>query len=155
MAKLRDLEIDDYLKQCIELEPEVITEEMSRISADYAYWNEKYAMANRVQLEAEFHEKKTKAQLYLKHREPETGKKAPTVDAIDAMVTVDPLFEEAHMKLIAAQAEASYLKGVLETLRTKREMLISVGAHKRQEEKGDVRMMEKRALERAAGGFAE
>lgn len=153
MAKLNELEIDDYLKQCIELEPEVITEEFSRISADYAYWNERYATANNVLLNAEFEEEKASARGYLKYKEQGDAKKVPTEEAVKSAIRLDPHYGEARMALIGAQHERDHLKGILETLRTKREMLISVGAHLRQEEKGDLHMSEKRALQRSVNRF--
>lgn len=148
MARLKDLEVDDYYKTCLELEPELINEEFARMSGDFAYWNEKYAAANKAQLLAEWQEEQAEAALYLKYKETPEGKKPPTEAAVDASVKLDPLYATAHLKTLEHQAERDYLRGVLETLRTKREMLVSMGAQLRQEEKSDIRMMEKRALQR-------
>jgi hypothetical protein len=154
MAKLMDLDVDDYLKQCVQLEPEALSEEFGRISADYAYWNEKYANANKAHLMAEWEEEKTEARLRLKFKEPEAGKKPPTEGTVDAAVKLAPEYEAVHLVTLTHQAERDYLKGVLETLRTKREMAISMGAHLRQEAKGDLRIMERNELERAAQRFS-
>lgn len=137
MAKLKDLEIDDYLKDCVDLKPEFINEEYGRMSGDFAYWNEKFSAANRGLLQAEWREEKVQAQLYLAKKEAPEGKKPPTEAAVDAMVKTDPAYEQAHLDVISLQAERDYLKGILETLRTKREMLVSAGAQLREEMKGD------------------
>ena len=155
MAKLKDLDIDDYLKQCIELEPEAINEEFARMSADYAYWNERYAAANKSHLAAEWEEEKVEARLYLHFKEPADGKKPPTEAAVDAAVKLSPEYDAAHLKVLEYAAERDYLRGVLETLRTKREMLVSTGAQLRQEAQGDLRMSERSATRRAAEGFGE
>lgn len=156
MAKLIDIEIDEYLKQCVDLAPEAISEEYARLSADYAYWNEKFARANRAHLEAEWQEEKIEARLYLKHKEPAgEAKKVPTEKAVESAVKMDPLYEEAHLRTIEHQHERDYLRGVLQNLRLKAEMLVSMGATMRQEIQGDLRMRERQETRRAAEGFAE
>lgn len=153
MAKLMDIEVDDYLKSCVELNDAAISEEFSRLSADYAYWNEKYSVANRAHLKAEWEEEKLAAQLYLRFKEPREGLKPPTEATVDAAVKTDPGFEARHLATLEAQAERDYLRGVLEALRTKREMAVSLGATLRQENEGDARMMDRNALKRSADDF--
>jgi len=156
MAKLHDIEIDDFLKQCIDLEPEAISEEFSRMSGDYGYWNEKYSAVNKAFLQAEWEEERTKARLYLKYKEPSIdGKKPPTEAGVEAAVVLDPAYEAAHLECLKYQAEREYLRGVLTALKTKSEMLVSAGAQLRQEAQGDLRMMERSAVHRAAGRFNE
>lgn len=146
-----DVEVSDFLKACVDFEPTALHEEFARMSGDYAYWNEKYSAANRVMLMRERDEKKCRAGLYLRHKEAPDGKKPPTEAAVDALVTLDPAYDEAHMALIEAQAEREHLRGILESLRTKREMLVSEGAHQRQEMSGDVQLRERAALRNREG----
>jgi hypothetical protein len=153
MAKLMDLEVDDYLKGCVDLAPEAISEEYSRLSPDYAYWNEKLRGVSKGLLEAEYEEQKCEARLYLKYKEPDAGKKVPTEKAVESSVLLDPLFQEAHLVTLTMTAERDYLKGVLQNLRLKAEMLVSMGATMRQEIQGDLRMRERQDLRRAEGAF--
>lgn len=155
MAKLMDIEVGDYLKQCVDLEPEAISEEYARLSPDYAYWNERLRGVAKSLMNAEFHEKKTEARLYLKYKEPEEGKKPPTEKTVDSAVTLDGDYQEAHQQTLELTAERDYLKGVLKTLSLKAEMLVSMGATMRQEIQGDLRMRERQELRRSTEGFAE
>lgn len=150
-AMLRDVEVDRYLKECVDLMPEAISEEFSRLSADYAYWNEKYADANREMLQAERHRDKTRAQAYFQKKAAyaQAGTKV-TEATLDAEVEVDDLVEKAEVGVIASTAEREHLRGILEALRTKREMLVSVGAHMRAEMQGDPVTRERAQLHRAA-----
>lgn len=154
MARLKDVEIGDYLKECVDLVPELLSEEFARMSADYAYWNERYAAANRAELAAEWARDKAYAATYLRRKlelEAE-GKKAPEA-TVDAEVRTDAAYGAAVEAHIAAKAEREHLRGVLEALRTKREMLVSAGAHQRQEMQGDMAMRDRAALKRAERDF--
>lgn len=154
MAKLKDVEIDDYLKECVDMVPDLLSEEFARMSADYAYWNERYAAANRRELEAEWGVSKAYSATYLRKKLAleEAGKKAPEA-TVDAEVKADEAYGAAVQEHIDAQAEREHLKGVLEALRTKREMLVSAGAHQRQEMQGDMAMRDRAALKRAEKDF--
>lgn len=154
VATINDIEVSDFLKACVDFEPTQLHEEFARMSGDYAYWNEKYSAANRLMLMRERDEQKVRARLYLLFKEaPDAGRKLTTEAAVDAKVTLDPAYEEAHLALIEAQAEREHLRGILESLRTKREMLVSEGAHQRQELQGDLRMMERAQTDRAGRRF--
>jgi hypothetical protein len=154
MAKLKDVEISDYLKECVDLLPELLSEEFARMSADYAYWNERYAEANRRELSAEWERDRTYAATYLRRKLEleEAGKKAPEA-TVDAEVRTSKEYGAAVEAHIEAKAEREHLRGVLEALRTKREMLVSAGAHQRQEMQGDVAMRDRAALKRAERDF--
>lgn len=150
MAKLRDLEVDDYYKQCIDFEPALIDEEFTRLSGDFGYWNEMVANASKELMLAEWQEKKTEAQLYLKYKEPAEGKKPPTEATVDAAIKCDPTYEAAHLKFIEAQYEYTQLAGRAKTISKKAEMLVSLGAQLRQEREGDKRILERSFAERRA-----
>jgi len=150
MARLRDVEIDDYFKSCIDFEPALIDEEFARLSADFAYWNEKLSDAQRALLMAEWAEEKLEAQLYLQFKEAPEGKKPPTEAAVDAAIKTHPAFEVAHLKLIEASYEATRLAGRVKVISKKSEMLVSLGASLRQEREGDKRIMERSYADRRA-----
>ena len=146
-----DVKVDEYLRQCVELEPEALQEEYSRLSGDYAHWNQRFKDASRDLLMAEFEETKVAARLRIFFKESVgPGGKPPTEATVEAHVVLAPDYEAAHLKAIEAQVESTYLKGVMESLRTKREMLVSLGAHVRQELQGDLRLLERNELQRRA-----
>ncbi len=149
MAKLKDLDVSQYLKDCVDMVPEQINEEFARMSADYAYWNEKYSEANRLELVREWEVSKAYASLYLQKKFDleAAGKKAPEA-SVDAEVKTSQVYGAAMEAHIEAQAEREHLKGILEALKTKREMLVSAGAHLRQEMQGDPIMRDKAMLAR-------
>jgi len=150
VAKINDIEVDDYLSNCVIIEPLAIEEEFIRLPADLAYWNERFAQANRAFLIADIEEKRTEARLHLECRarltveKGEDGKKvkAPTVSDIEAEVNGHEDMQRAQDRLIAAEAEKVRLYGVLDAIRTKREMVVSLGAHMRAEMQGDPTLRE-------------
>lgn len=152
MAKLKDIDVDDYYKACIDFEPALISDEFTRLAADFGYWNEKTAEAGKVLMLAEWEEKKTEAKLYLKYKQAEPGAKAPTEAAVDAAIRTDPIFEELHLETVEAQYTHDQLTGRLKTLSKKADMLVSMGAHIRQEKDGDKRIMERDHLRRMTEG---
>jgi hypothetical protein len=150
MAKLRDIEVDDYYKACIDFEPALIDEEFTRLSGDFGYWNEKLADAGKEVLLCEWQEKKTEAQLYLQFKEPAEGKKPPTEAAVEAAIRTHPNYEAVHLKHIEAIYAHSQLQGRVKTISKKADMLVSMGAQLRQEREGDKRIMERSYAERRA-----
>jgi hypothetical protein len=150
MAKLRDIEVDDYYKQCIDFEPQLIDEEFTRLSGDLGYWNELLADAAKALLLAEWEDKKAEAKLYLLFKEPHEGKKPPTEAAVDAAIKCDPNYEKVHLAYIEAQYEHTQISGRVKTISKKSEMLVSMGAQIRQERDGDKRILERSFAERRA-----
>jgi DNA repair photolyase len=144
MPNINDLEVDEYLYSCVTLDPTVITDEMSRVSADFAYWGNRYAKAHREYLRAKILDKRAKAQSYAEKREllQATRGKA-TVSDIDAAVVLDETVQEAEAAVIECEYDRETLKGCLEAVRAKRDMLITLGAHMREEMKGTPRINKK------------
>jgi len=63
-------------------------------------------------------------------------------------VKTDPEYNKARERLIQAESDRDYLRGVLDALRTKREAAVSLGAQLRQEHQSDTHLRERRELER-------
>lgn len=145
-VKLHDLDVDEFLKDCVTIEPMALEEEFVRLPADLAYWNERYSMANRTFLRAKIDRERTEARLTIQLREelaktmPE-GKK-PTVDAVGAAVKDHADMNAARNAEIDAEIEKARLYGVLDAVRAKKDMLVSIGAHHRAEMAGDPRIRE-------------
>jgi hypothetical protein len=143
MALLKDIEIDDYTMQCVNLVPEAIEEEFVRCPADIAYWNERLARALKELLLAKQAREQVGARLHLelKARASLEGKdtkvKPPTVDDLNAAVEVAPEYQAAKLREIEAEVDKARAWGVVEALRVKRDMLVQLGARQRIEMEND------------------
>lgn len=138
MAKLNDLEVDDYLAKACEIDPLCIQEEYVRLPADLAYWNQKYAIAFRAWARARLSRKRLEAVLAIEHREQFAvdGRKA-TEGMVTAAVETDDRLEAAAAFEVEAEVEKVRLWGVLDAVRAKKDMLVSIGAHVRAEMNSD------------------
>lgn len=169
MAKLNEIEVEDFLAKCVNIEPMMLEEEFVTMPSQMAYWNARLSEANKTFLRAKITRDQTHARIRMelkaqhetqaqtdleaemkasieaqKEAEKESGKKkaapkspakakGPTVDDLKAMTDQHPDVRAAVEAELLSEAEYDYLRGVMETLRTKREMLVSLGAHIRAE----------------------
>ena len=153
MPKIRDLEIDEYLYESVTLDAVQIEQEFSRVSADVAYWSTMYARAHRRYLRAKILRDQTKAAAYIEHRDllmASHGK--ATVRDIDSSISGDMKVQEVEADVVEAEYEREKLKGTMEAVRAKRDMLITLGAHLRVEMQGNPKINE---VARAASLFTE
>ena len=120
------------------IEPLAIQEEYIGLPGHLAYWNNRYAAALEAALRAEHERKMAESRVLLELRAAAKveGTK-PTVDEIEARVALSQDVRSALLDEIAAQAEKARVQGVVEAIRAKREMLVSLGAHLREEMRGD------------------
>ena len=126
---------EEYLDQCTTIESFTIEEEFIRTPRDLAYWNQQYSDAF-----LDWKKKKLKREqlwhsLYKECGDVLRGESSGrvTVAEIEAAATTDDRYLDACTAEIVAESEKVRLGGVMETMRTKRDMLISLGAHMRQE----------------------
>lgn len=142
---------DEYLRECTKLEPTLITEEFVRLPADLAYWNERYAKAYRAWLEAKIDTEQVTAvrSMEIRDRQMAIAKGGRvTISEVEQALHVDLGYQRARHKEVIAESEKVRLYGVLDALRTKREMLVSLGAHIRAEMGNDPLIRAQRALDR-------
>ena len=126
--------LDEYLRECLRIEPLALQEEFVRTPADFAYWNEQYKQALEKYMNAKAERERVFAKVYLISCEkPMPNGKQATVDYAKALVEGDPEYRNVYQDEITAEVEVAKLKGVLEAIRTKRDMLIQIGAQVRQE----------------------
>jgi len=139
----------EYLKECVRIESFTIEEEFIRLPGDLAYWNNKYADVYQYWLERKQVTAEVTARRSSEIREDMTAAKGkrPLVSEVDDALTMDPAAQQAKMKEIAAEAEKVRLYGIMDALRSKREMLISLGAHMRAEMKFDPLIRERAYLD--------
>jgi hypothetical protein len=139
-----------YLKDCVRIEPLALEEEFVRLPADLAYWNDRYSEAYKYHLERKIIREQLGAELSSKIRDGlEVAKKTRvTIAEVDGELLLNPEYQQARAKEVAADAERVRLYGVLDALRSKRDMLISLGAHIRAEMQHDPMIRERAALDR-------
>lgn len=134
---LHDMEVDKYLHDCVALFPEAIGEEMTRLPADLAYWNARYADVLRAFLKAKLDEDRTFARVAIYCREELAQSGKVTEAMVTAAVEKHPDIEAARLATIEAEVEKVRLYGVLDAIRSKRDMLQSLGAQLRVEMEHD------------------
>jgi hypothetical protein len=126
-----------YLAECVTLIPEQIQEEFTRLSADMAYWGQRYADAYRLALDTEMERKRVYGQRFFDlavELEVSSKKgKAPTADERKHAVEFDVAYLAARSRENRAEAEKIRLYGVLDAIKAKRDMLISLAAQQRAE----------------------
>lgn len=131
-------EMESYLTECVSIDPLRLQEAFANIPAELAYWNEQYAEALRKQLHAKIEKDRLSAQIFFEKRvELKESDIRPTEAVLKAAVESDARYNVARSEEADAHAEAIRLKGVAEAVRTKRDMLVSLGAHVRAEMDGD------------------
>lgn len=129
---------DDYLRECARINPEDIQTEFERIPGQLAYFNAQYAGALNAHLVAEIDVKVTRARVYTAVREAMIAKGGkPTEEYMKALIESNEDYIEQQYIASAAETKKNDLYGKLDAIRSKKEMLISLGAHLRAELGGD------------------
>ena len=127
---------DTYLETCVTVDDTVIQEEFMRLPSDYFYWAQQYTNARKDHRLAKLSCDETRARLGIELRlqiENERGK--ATESMVSAAIDSSAEWVSARTVEIEAESEMVRTQGILEAIRTKREMLISLGAHARAEMK--------------------
>lgn len=141
----------NYLRECVRIEPMALEEEFVRVPADLAYWNEEYSKIYQFWLERKMIREQVQAMVQTECREHlEITKKGgkPTVGEVENEMILDTRYQQAKSKEIQAESEKVRLAGVLDALRSKRDMLISLGAHMRAEMQNDPMIRRTAAVDR-------
>lgn len=125
---------DEYLRVCVSIDAENVQEDMRRVAADYAFWNERHAdtigagMATKAALD------QTKAARRMEIRASFDGQgKKVTEATLDAEVEQDAEVIDCRDAFNAADVQRVRTAGILRAINIKADMLVSLGAHQRQE----------------------
>ena len=141
-----DVNPDTYLAECVHIDPLAVQDEYVRVSADLAYWNAQYAKSVRDSLIAKVELDILERELYPKCRQVlEDGGVRPTEAAIDIECTSprattighSDAWKAAKRQLAEAEADKAKAYGVVDAVRAKKDLLISLGAHIRAEMERD------------------
>jgi hypothetical protein len=130
---------DQYLDDCTQIEPMALQEEFVRLPGDMAYWASRYATVYKLYLDAKLVRERVTAELKEQHRNRLTlnSKGRVTVDEVESAVLMDANYLEAKSSENALESEKVRLNLIVDALRAKRDMLISIGAHQRAEMQHD------------------
>jgi hypothetical protein len=140
---------EEFLNRCVEIDPLQLQEEYIRLPGDTAFWNARYAEAYRRWLEVKIERDVTLAEAAQEARAvlKDRGAKA-TVAEVEEQQALD--VDVIRVRKLEAQLEADKvrLNGVMDALRAKREMLISLGAHIRLEMGNDPSVRQRMNVDR-------
>jgi len=125
---------DEFLEDVVNIDPLNIDEHFRKVPAELAYYNQQYADAVEAYLKAKAECERTHARVYIEtsSETDEKGKK-PTVAAIEASIQMNDDYHIAKLNMLNAEAEKARLRGKVDVVSAKKEMLISLGAHIRVE----------------------
>ena len=125
---------DTFLQDVINIDVLSIDEQFKKVPAELAYYNQKYADALEEHLIAKHDMERAHANAYewLSREHDSKGKKL-TVAAIEARIQLDEDYHNAKLNFIMKEAEKARLRGKVDVVSAKKEMLISLGAHLRVE----------------------
>jgi hypothetical protein len=137
-SSLNEIQVEQFLKDSVEIEPTLLQEEYVRVPADIAYWNERYSVALRAHLMAKLTLDRIFAGVQIETRETllAEGSKV-TESTVAAKVELNPKYQQARLAVIDTEVEAARIKGVGYAVSAKREMIVSLGAHLRIELQND------------------
>lgn len=113
--------------------------EYERFSADLFYWHTRLALADEQEGLAELDKRATEGALYETFRtelEVVHGKK-PSEKMVEHAVRSSDAYGEAYQGLLTARRRKTRLRGLIDAMHAKRDMLISLGAQLRAEMQGD------------------
>jgi len=137
-------DLEEYRRACVRIEPMAIQEEYVRVPSDLAFWSESHANLYREWQLAKFDREKewgfalerSRAMLHSEGVKNARGG-GPTVDQVEARAVSDETYAVAKRNELFLEAETKRLYGMVDAVRTKRDMLVSLGAHIRAEMEHD------------------
>ncbi len=117
--------------------PESVKHEYTLMSASLARQGELLAEASRDAATAKAAKEQRYAEVYIALLEDSEGEKKPPEAVLKAKVLTNASYQASVQKYIIADYERSKISSDMEALRTKRDMLVSLGAHIRLELRAD------------------
>lgn len=146
-------DLEAYRQASIRIEPLAIQEEYVRVPSDLAFWSEQHSVLYREWQLAKFEREQEwgraieRARADLSSNRKGAPGRGPTVASIEAYAIQDPQYVKARNDEIHLESERQRLLGMVDAVRTKRDMLVSLGAHIRAELERDPVIKEKDPLD--------
>jgi len=137
-TEIGDVEVTQYLKECVTIEPMALEEEFIRVPSDLAYWGARFADAQRDAALAKLRRDEVEAAIDAEHRTvaASSGEKV-TEKVIASRVAQDDRMKAVEIELIDADARAQRARAFCDAVRAKRDMVIALGSQVRAEMAAD------------------
>jgi hypothetical protein len=127
-----------FLEESVNIDDLLLDQEFIKLPAQLAYYTAQYADSVRSYLMSKLTVETSRARAHLRLKaEAELGAKKLTVADLDAMTSIDPDYIDAAMELIETDVQRQKLRGIVEAVTAKKDMLQSLGAKLRAEMQGD------------------
>lgn len=140
------LDLEDFAAESVDIDALDLNREYCELPPRLAYWNAQLADATRVSMVAKAEWEAERARRLLEAREDARSEKSkPTVDEINAAVMLDEDVSDAHAVYIEKEADRLRVKGIVDAIICKRDMLQSLGAKLRIEMAADPVLREQMA----------
>lgn len=129
-----DVEVTQYLKECVTIEPMALEEEFIRVPADLAYWGARWADAQRDAALAKLRRNEVEAAIDAEYRAEAAGSgEKVTEKVIASRVAGDDRMRAIEVELIEADARASRARAFADAVRAKKDMVVALGSQVRAE----------------------
>lgn len=133
-----DFDAKQFLHDAVNIDDLLLDQEFVKLPGQLAHYTASYSEAVRDYLMAKLNVETTRARAHLQLRaESELGNRKMTVADLDALVSTDQDYIAAAMDLIEADVARQKLRGVVDAVTAKKDMLQSLGAKLRAEMQGD------------------
>lgn len=127
---VHDLPLDEWQKSCLELDPEILTEQMRTLAGQVAYWNSRFAEAQREFNRAtrRRHELRARTRQNLRATMPKA-----TIEALGDALEMDEAYITAQEQCFELEAVMLKAQAWAKAMDAKRSMLMSLGGFLRDE----------------------
>lgn len=128
-------ELADDVFEATQIDPGNITADMVRVPSDLALWGERYARVYEAWQIARLTRERVYAETFRAIQDEINllSPKRATVAETEQATSCHPAYQETRVQEIAAETEKIRLAGILDSLRAKKDMLVSIGAQMRAE----------------------
>jgi hypothetical protein len=133
-----DFDANRFLQEAVNIDDLLLDQEFIKLPGQLAHYTANYAEAVRDYLMTKLNVETTRARAHLRLRaEAELGNRKMTVADLDALVSTDQDYIAAAIDLIEADVARQKLRGIVDAVTAKKDMLQSLGAKLRAEMQGD------------------
>lgn len=136
MPQINGVDFDDYLFDSVTIDEDNLNGEYTRVASDLAYWAKKHGEAELNYLAAKATIKRCEGVAYERARsllEADASVAKVTEAKVEARAQQNADLEAAHSRFAQAAAWRKTVEGYADAVKTKRDMLISLGADLRKE----------------------
>lgn len=146
---MTDLDVTQFIKDT-RIDPVDLDDAFIKQSSIRAYWGAIAAEAEAKAVRAKMARDSKEALVSKKYRDDAavTGAKL-TEKALDSMVKLDPEYIKACHEFVDADLQANIARSFVASLADRKDMLVQIGADRRDETKGQMRMMQANAFNNA------